>query len=29
MNIHPENKDALLGNLFAGGNSPPVNQERV
>ncbi|MFB2970271.1 GUN4 domain-containing protein [Aerosakkonema sp. BLCC-F183] len=25
MNIHPENEDALLGNLFAGGNSPTAN----
>ena len=25
MNINPENKDALSGSLFTGGNSPPAN----
>ncbi len=25
MNINPENKDVLSGNLFAGGNSSPAN----
>ena len=26
MNINSENKDALLGNLLAGGNSPPAKE---